>query len=117
MHGVSYMIVYVVDDNNHIHVLSSNNTITNKYDLPDPFHVWCRKCDKYVEFIRSDIVIDNSVNLMSFIIFIITACGVSAIASGGNITSILLSECMVILLLIFMYIRDRSRISTFLNVK
>lgn len=39
MHGVSYMIVYVVDDNNHIHVLSSNNTITNKYDLPDPFHV------------------------------------------------------------------------------
>lgn len=117
MHGVSYMIVYVVDDNDHVLVLSLNNTITNKYDLPDPFRVWCQRCGKSIEFIRSDMIVDNSVNLMSFIIFIVTACGVSAIASGGNITSILLSGCMVILLLIFMYIRDRSRISTFLNVK
>lgn len=117
MRGVSYMIVYVVDDNDHILILSSNNTITNKYDLPDPFYVWCQKCGKSIEFIRSDIIIGNSVGLVSFVIFIIMTYGVSAIMSGGSIAMILLSECIVVLLLAFVYFRDKSRVSAFLDIE
>ena len=117
MHGVSYMIVYVIDDSDHIHVLSSNNTITNMYDLPDPFYVWCRKCGKSIEFVRSDIIIDNSVGLVPSVIFITVTYGVSTIASGGNITMMFLSECIMILLLAFMYFRDKSRISVFLGIE
>lgn len=111
------MIVYVIDGDDHVLVLSSDNTITNRYDLPDPFYVWCRKCGKSIEFIRSDIIIDNSVSLISFVIFIIMTYGVSTIASGGNVVMILLSECIVILSLAFIYFRDRNRISAFLDIE
>ena len=116
MHGVSYMIVYTIDDNDHVLCLN-NAGITNRYDLPDPFYIWCWKCNKSIEFNRSDIIVGNSVNLISFIILVFVTYVISGIVFDKGLAIILIHECVVILLLAFIYFRDKSRISVFLNIQ